>query len=221
MATPELVVMLTHHDCTVDNAATIFEQCKHSKAQYWGFKEKPLPLEQMKAVFAAMKACGKTTVLEVVEYTEAEGLEGAEIGAACGVDILMGTVYSDSIRDYCRAHNMRYMPFVGEIRERPSILEGTPEAMIEQARYCLARGVAGFDLLAYRYTGDVEALISRFVKEVKAPVCIAGSVDSYEKLDFLKQTEPWSFTIGGAFFDHCFGEEICEQINTVCDYLKK
>ena len=75
----ELIVMLTHNDLTVLNAAEIFDQCKNSKAQYWGFKEEPLPLEEMKKLFSYMKACGKTTFLEVVAYSEEEGLEGAKL----------------------------------------------------------------------------------------------------------------------------------------------
>ena len=47
---PHLIVMLTHHDCTVRNAYEIFEQCKRSKADFWGFKEQPLPLPQMKNI---------------------------------------------------------------------------------------------------------------------------------------------------------------------------
>ena len=67
----ELIVMLTHNDCTVKNAFEIFEECKNSKAKYWGFKEKGLPFEQMKDLFNYMKKCGKTTVLEVVEIGRA------------------------------------------------------------------------------------------------------------------------------------------------------
>ena len=64
-------------DYTVENAAQVFEQCKASKAQYWGFKEHPLPLEQMKKIYESMKQCGKTTFLEVVSYSEEEGLKQA------------------------------------------------------------------------------------------------------------------------------------------------
>lgn len=99
--TPELVVMLTYNDFTVDNAAEIFEKCKDSKAKFWGFKEHPLPLEQMKKLYARMKECGYTTFLEVVAYSETEGLESAKIAVECGCDVLMGTVFFDSINDYC------------------------------------------------------------------------------------------------------------------------
>ena len=66
---PELIVMLTHNDLTVENAYQVFEECKDSKALYFGFKEQPLPIEEMQRIFARMKECGKRTVLEVVEYT--------------------------------------------------------------------------------------------------------------------------------------------------------
>ena len=167
---PNLVVMLTHHDYTVENARAVFEESARSRAAYWGMKEEPLPLEDMKALYGRMKALGKITVLEVVAYTEAEGLAGAEIAAACGCDILMGTTYSDRIHAFCRENGLRYMPFVGEVVGRPSVLKGTIDSLISEARACLAKGVYGFDLLAYRYEGDPSALIRRFVAEVEAPV---------------------------------------------------
>ena len=51
---------------------------------------------------------------------------------------------------------MDYMPFVGQISGRPSVLEGTIEGMIEEAKttWWIQKGLKGFDLLGYRYTGD-------------------------------------------------------------------
>ena len=60
-----------------------------------------------------------------------------------------------------------------------------------------------------------------FVRRVNAPVCIAGSVNNYERLDELKDANPWSFTIGGAFFENRFDGTIAEQIDKVCDYMSK
>ena len=140
---PNLVVMLTHHDYTVRNAKEIFEACKASRAQYWGMKEEPLPQDELRSLYAQMKALGKTTVLEVVAYTEEEGLAGAETAAACGCDILMGTTYSKRILDYCRARHIRYMPFVGEVVGRPSVLKGSIDRIIEEANSCLEKGVFG------------------------------------------------------------------------------
>jgi len=216
-----LIVMLTHNDETVNNAHEIFEKCKNSDAKFWGFKEKSLPIEQMKNLYKYMKECGKTTFLEVVEYTEKEGLEGAKLALECGCDILMGTVFFDSINEFCQKNNLRYMPFVGNVTERPSILEGEIDEIIKEANEYLKKGVYGFDLLGYRYTGNAVELNERFVLEVNAPVCIAGSVNGYERLDELKNINPWSFTIGSAFFENKFDGSFEEQINKVCEYVKQ
>lgn len=216
-----LIVMLTHNDVTVKNAYEIFEQCKNSKAKFWGFKEKPLPIEEMKKLYDYMKECGKTTVLEVVEYTEEECMKGAQIAVECGCDILMGTLFFDSINEYCKENNLKYMPFVGKVTERPSILEGDIDEMIKEANNYIDKGAYGVDLLGYRYTGDAVELNKKIAEQVKAPVCIAGSINSYKRLDELKDANPWSFTIGGAFFENKFGEDFEEQINKVCEYMEK
>jgi len=203
----------------VENAYEIFEQCQDTKALYWGFKEQPLPIEEMKRIYSKMKECGKRTVLEVVAYTEAEGLEGAQMAATCGCDVLMGTCYSESIHKLCQQHNIDYMPFVGDIVGRPSILKGSIESMIAQAKMLKDKGVFGIDLLGYRYEEDPEKLISDYVKQVGNPVCVAGSIDSYERLQFIKKVQPWAFTIGSAFFENKFGDTFAEQINKVCDFI--
>lgn len=218
---PVLIVMLTYDDRTVSNARDIFEECKNSQAEYFGFKEEPLPLDEMKSLFSYMRECGKKTALEVVAYTEAEGISGAEAAVECGCDILMGTMYYESVHEICRKNGIKYMPYVGEITERPSVLDGSIDSIISEAKKCLEKGVDGFDLLGYRYTGDAAMLNRRFADEVNAPVCIAGSVDSFERLDEVKAASPWAFTIGSAFFDKRFGDGICQQINTVCEYMKR
>ena len=149
------------------------------------------------------------------------GTRGPKIAAECECDILMGTMYFDSIREFCQSKGIKYMPYVGNVVERPSVLEGSIDGMIAEAKECLEKGVDGFDLLGYRYTDDARELIERFVKEVDAPVCIAGSVDSYERLDELKDIAPWSFTIGGAFFNNRFDGTIPEQIDKVCKYIEE
>lgn len=216
---PELIVMLTHDDLTVENAYLVFEDCKDTKALYWGFKEQPLPLCEMQRIYRRMKECGKRTVMEVVAYTEAEGLEGAHMAAACGCDALMGTCFHDSILQFCQQHNIAYMPFVGKITGRPSLLEGSIESMVAESQALKTEGVFGIDLLGYRYNADAEQLISEMVAQTDLPVCVAGSIDSYERLQFIRDTQPWAFTIGSAFFEHKFGASIAEQINNVCDFI--
>ena len=219
--TPSLIVMLTYNDKTAANAAEIFDRCKDTSAVYWGFKEEPLPLPQMKELYKSMKRHGKKTALEVIAYDEEKSLEGAQMAVECGVDMLMGTMFFDSVNELCKEHGIRYMPFVGEVYDRPSVLGGDIDKMIADANECIRKGAYGIDLLAYRYTGDASELIRRFIKEVNAPVCIAGSVDSTARLDELKAAAPRYFTIGSAFFEGGFGEGFDRQIDKVVDYMKE
>ena len=211
--------MLTLDDQTVMNARELFEGCCDSEAEYFGFKEEPLPPGEMKELFGMMKQCGKKTVLEVVAYDEKKCIEGAELAVMCGCDMLMGTMYYDSVAEICRKNGLKYLPFVGDVTGRPSILDGTEEGMIDEAKKLVAKGVDGFDLLGYRFTGDASGLIERFVSETELPVVIAGSVNSYERLDEIRKVSPWGFTIGSAFFEKRFGSGFAEQINNVCNYI--
>ena len=220
---PELIVMLTHHDKTVENAIEVFEGAKDAPAKFWGFKEVGIPEEEMTKLVSIMKAAGKTTFLEVVDYTEEGCVEGAKVAVRCGFDVLMGTLYFDSVRKVAEEGGIKYMPFVGQISGRPSVLEGTIQGMIDEANNLVdAKGLTGFDLLGYRYTGDAVTLNSEFVKNVRGDVCLAGSVASFQRLDEVKATGAWAFTIGGAFLEKKFGDcSFGEQIKIVVDYMNK
>lgn len=218
---PELIVMLTYDDRTALNAPKIFEECKNAKAAIWGFKEEPLPLTEMIELYDRIHQCGKQTALEVVAYTERECLDGAKMALECGCDYLLGTCYFDSVNDFCQENNLKYMPYVGQITDRPSVLDGTVDGMIAEAKRYLKKGVYGINLLGYRFTGDAERLNREFVAAIDAPVVIAGSVDSYQRLDEIKDAAPWAFTIGSAFFDNQFEGTFEEQINKVVTYMEK
>lgn len=218
---PELIVMLTHNDKTVENAFDVFDKYKDSKATYWGFKESGILPEEMKKLYSYMTDCGKKTVLEVVSYTEQECLKGAYLAAEYGCDILMGTLFFNSVNRFCQRHNIKYMPFIGNVTGRPSVLNGEIKDIIDEANKYLKQGIYGFDLLGYRYTGDVNKLLKEFVLNVNAPVCIAGSINSYSRLDMVKEANPWAFTVGGAFFENKFKGSFGEQINKVYNYAKE
>lgn len=217
---PNLIVMLTHNDRTVTNAYEVFEQCKDCEVQYWGLKEEGISLEEMKRLFSYMKNCGKTTVLEVVAYSEKACMDGAKIAVECGCDILMGTLFYDSVNMFCKKNNLKYMPFVGNVRNRPSVLDGTIQDIIDEANLYIEKGVCGFDLLGYRYLGNANELIKQFTSKVDAQICIAGSINSFSRLDDIKNTGIWAFTIGSSFFENRFGNRIDEQIDIVNQYIK-
>ena len=202
---PDIIIMLTHHDVTVPNAAEVFEECKDlDQVKLWGFKNVGLPKDQMKALVAAMKAAGKTTFLEVVTYDEASCLDGAQTAIDCGFDYLMGTIYYDSVAKLLAANGMEYLPFVGKVSGSPSILEGTNEEIIQNARDLMDKGIKGFDILAYRHVVDGEKLAYEFCEAVDAQICIAGSINSFKRIDTMFDIGPWTFTMGSALFEKKF-----------------
>ena len=112
------------------------------------------------------------------------------------------------------------MPFVGKVTQIPSILEGDINEIIAEAKEYQKKGVYGFDLLGYRYVGDAVELNKKFVEEIEIPVCLAGSINSYMRLDEVKNVKPWAFTIGSAFFENKFDGTFKEQINKVYEYIE-
>ena len=220
---PEIIIMLTHHDVTVKNAAEIFEECKDLPIKFWGFKNVGLPKDEMKALAKAMKDAGKTTFLEVVTYDEASCLDGAQTAIDCGFDCLMGTLYYDSVAKLLKDNNMDYMPFVGKVSGSPSILEGSNEEIIANAKELMAKGIIGFDILAYRHVIDGEKLAREFCAAVDAKICIAGSISSYERIDTMFDIGPWTFTMGSALFDKNFipSGSFYENLEAVANYMAK
>ena len=220
---PELIVMLTYNDKTVENALELFNQMKDTPVTHWGFKDVGLPPQKMKKVVDSMNAAGKTTYLEVVSLTEEEGLTGAKLAVECGFDILMGTVFFDSINDYLKDKPVKYYPFPGHVHSHPSILDGTIEEIIQHSCDMEAKGVDGLDLLTYRYTGDAPRLLQEVVKATGVPMVSAGSIDSYDRIAEVRDTGAWGFTIGTAFFEKKFIPDgsFQENMMAVWDWLQK
>ena len=220
---PELIVMLTYNDKTVENALDLFNQMKDTPVTHWGFKDVGLPPEEMRKVVDSMNAAGKTTYLEVVSLTEEEGLAGAKLAAECGFRILMGTVFFDSINDYLKDKPVKYYPFPGHVHSHPSILDGSIDEIVQHARDMESKGVDGLDLLTYRYTGDAPNLLREVVKATGVPLVSAGSIDSFDRIAEVRDTGAWGFTIGTAFFEKKFIPQgsFRENMMAVWDWLQK
>ena len=189
---------------------------------HWGFKDVGLSREDMKKLVGEMNAAGKTTYLEVVSLAEAEGLAGAELAVECGFDILMGTVFFDSINEYIKDKPVKYYPFPGRVHGHPSILDGTPEEIVAHTRDMASKGVDGFDLLTYRYTGDPVALLPEVVRASNLPLVSAGSIDSLERVAEVRDAGVFGFTIGTAFFEKKFVPEgsFKDNMMMVWDWLQ-
>jgi putative N-acetylmannosamine-6-phosphate epimerase len=220
---PDIIIMLTHHDVTVKNAKEVFEECRDLPVKHWGFKNVGLPKDQMKELATLMKQAGKETFLEVVTYDEASCLDGAQTAIDCGFDYLMGTVYYDSVAKLLRDNGMEYLPFVGKVSGSPSILEGTNGEIIDNAKDLMARGIKGFDILAYRHVVDGEKLAREFCAAVNAKICIAGSINSYARIDTMFDIGPWTFTMGTALFEKKFVPDgsFRDNLKAVAEYMAK
>jgi len=218
---PELIVMLTHHDETVQNALALFEECKDLPVTHWGFKDVGLPRQQMKELVHHMKAAGKVTYLEVVSLSEEEGMVGAKLAVEAGFDVLMGTVYFDSIHQFLKDKPIKYYPFPGHVFSHPSIVDGAIEEVVNHALFLESKGVPGMDLLAYRYVGDARKLLQEVVKATKVPIVCAGSIATTVRIAEVWEAQAWGFTIGSAFFEMKFVPEgtFKENIKAVTDWL--
>ena len=102
---------------------------------------------------------------------------------------------------------MRFFPYVGQMVGHPCLLRGDDRRDRRDARRAEELGVDGINLLAYRYDGDVDALVEAVVGAVSLPVIAAGSVDSGERIRALGRPRRMGVhgRHGGA------GREVCSQ----------
>lgn len=219
----ELIVMLTYNDQTVENALELFEEMKDLPVRHWGFKDVGLPLEKMAEVVYSMRQADKTTFLEVVSLSEAEGMRGARLAVELGFDVLMGTVFFDSINDYLKDQPVKYYPFPGRVHSHPSILDGSIEEIVAHAQYLQSQQVDGMDLLTYRYTGDAARLLGEVVSATDLPLVSAGSIASLDRIAEVERTGAWGFTIGTAFFEKRFFPDgtFAQNVMAVWDFLQE
>jgi hypothetical protein len=220
---PAFILMLTYNDQTVKNALELFREYKDTPVMHWGFKDVGLPVPEMKQLVREMRQAGKTTFLEVVSLSEEEGLAGAKLAVEAGFDILMGTVFFESILDYLKDKPIQYFPFPGHVYSHPSILDGEIDEIVKHAQFLQSRGVQGMDLLSYRYVGDAPALLRAVVAATSVPIVSAGSIESYKRLGEVWDSGAWGFTIGSALFDRKFVPEgsFRHNILAVCNWLAK
>ena len=87
----------------------------------------------------------------------------------------------------------------------------------------MAKGIKGFDILAYRHVVDGEKLAYEFCEAVDAQICIAGSINSFKRIDTMFDIGPWTFTMGSALFEKKFLPEgsFRENLIAVADYMAK
>lgn len=198
--------MLTHNDVTVPNAKDCFSSSADLPVQYWGFKDVGLSGSQMESLVGDFRAAGKTPVLEVVSFDEADLKHAASLAVDCGVEYFTGATFSASVADIVHRAGIQYLPFCGQVGGSPIKLTGSPDEVLDDAQRICDRGADGVDLVAYRYAGgDPVALAKRVVHSLGGEkVLIAGSIDTAHRIQLMHEIGPLGYTIGGALFNGTF-----------------
>lgn len=214
---PEFIFMLTHEDVTVENALEVYDEVRNTGLRYVGFKDVGPSFETLKELAQTIHEGGHEVMLEVVSERREDELRSARAALDLGVDYLLGGTHADEVAEIVAGTGVRYCPFPGRIVGHPSLLRGGIEEISDSARKLAAmEEVWGLDLLAYRYDGDVDALVRSVVDAVDVPVIAAGSVDSAEKIGRLSDAGVWGFTVGSAIFDGTFtGGSVRERVERV------
>jgi hypothetical protein len=202
---PEFVFMLTRDDATVSEALDVYREVRDLGLRYVGFKDIGVSFERLRALTDAIHAGGQQVMLEVVSERREDELRSAAAALDLGVDYLMGGAHADEVTPLLAGSAIRYFPFPGTVIGHPSLLRGTIQQIAESARRLgAAPGVHGLDLLAYRYDGDVEALVRAVIAAAGAPVIAAGSISTAAQIQRLAELGVWGFTVGTAVFERQF-----------------
>ena len=223
----QLIYMLTKDDVTIPNALEVVDEIMDTNLRYIGFKdpqEGGLSPDKYTPLMAKLRETDMEIFIEVVSESEELNLRSAKLAVDLGVDYLIGGTFIDSSMQAIAGTDIGFFPYIGEIVGHPCVLEGTIKGIVEEGKMVKKKGIAGINLLAYRRepASEVPLLIQEVQKAVGLPLIIAGSINSFERIEKMQELDVWTFTIGGAIQDRIFvpGGTIKENINAVLEVLK-
>jgi hypothetical protein len=215
------VFMLTHHDTTVPNADTVYEQLRGTALHYVGFKDVGATPDELAIVAERAHSDGLEVFLEVVSTSKEEELASLEAARDIGVDWVMGGTHAEEGIRVLAGSGVKYCPFPGRIEGHPSILLGSIPEIARNAKELTAMDdVHGLDLLAYRHPSeDPIELIREVVNASSGPVIVAGSIVDAEQIRQVAAAGAWGFTIGGAIFEGLLpgAPDLAGQISAVLE----
>jgi len=197
----EFIFMLTRNDQTVADARSLYEQVASAGIRHFGCKDLGLPRKELEALLADIHVDGQTSYLEVVSETREATLESARVAAELAPDYLIGGTFVGLIQEIIAGSSIRFFPYIGHVIDHPCLLRGSIDEIAEDARHVQEAGVDGINLLAYRYDGEVPALINAVSAVTTLPLICAGSVDSLARVRELSSLGVWAFTVGTAALD--------------------
>jgi hypothetical protein len=215
----EFIFMLTRDDRTVNDARRVYESVLDTGISHVGCKDLGLPRDELAALIDDIRAAGHTSYLEVVSETAEATLQSARVAAEIRPDYLIGGTLIEPVQDIIAGTGIRFFPYIGQIIDHPCLLRGSIEEIAQDAVDAQELGVDGLNLLAYRYDGDVDALVEAVGKATSLPVIAAGSVDSAARIRALAERGVWAFTVGTAALDGALvpGAPLADQLRFILD----
>jgi hypothetical protein len=197
----EFIFMLTRNDETLADAREVYASVAAAGVRHFGCKDVGLPRKELEALLSDIENNGHTSYLEVVSESDEATLASARAAAEIQPDYLIGGTLIEPVQEIIAGTGIKFFPYVGRVVGHPCLLRGSIQEIADDARRAQALGLDGVNLLAYRYDGDVEALVDSVVSNTSLPVIAAGSVDSVERIRALARSGVWAFTIGTAALD--------------------
>jgi hypothetical protein len=217
--------MLTKDDVSVSDAFEIVGRLDRLPISVIGFKDIGLSFEALRDVTAAIREQGREVAMEVVSLDASSEFESVKMAMRLEVDHLLGGTHAEAVVEMIRGTTLCYFPFAGDVVGHPSRLRGTISQIVESGkRVGEIPGVAGLDLLAYRFSGNVEELLAAFISTVTVPVIVAGSIDGAAKIDAVSAAGAWAFTVGSAAFGRQFApdsQDLATQIEVILAALSQ
>jgi NAD(P)H-dependent flavin oxidoreductase YrpB (nitropropane dioxygenase family) len=197
----EFIFMLTRNDETLADAREVYASVAAAGVRHFGCKDVGLPRKELEALLSDIESNGHTSYLEVVSESDEATLASARAAAEIQPDYLIGGTLIEPVQEIIAGTGIKFFPYVGRVVGHPCLLRGSIQEIADDARRVEALGLDGVNLLAYRYDGDVGALVDAVVSNTSLPVIAAGSVDSVERIRALANHGVWAFTIGTAALD--------------------
>lgn len=197
----DFIFMLTENDETVPNAIELLDCLRSTGLKHVGCKEVGASPDVLKELVSRVRALGGTSYLELVGSTAEESLAATDRAIEFGFDCLFGGVDPERILSRCKG-KVNYFPFAGQIEGHPVQLRGTASDIAKDCQRLCEAGYPGIDLLLYRAVDDDHARILKACRTaVTGKLFVAGSVNSPERIEQLRNGGVDAFTIGSAILD--------------------
>jgi len=206
--------MLTRNDETIPNARAIYASIAELGLRHVGCKDVGLEKPELAKLIADIRFHGHKSYLEVVSESDDSMERSAHTAVEVGADYVIGGTAVERIQKVIAGTGMKFFPYIGSIVGHPCLLRGSIKEIVDDAKRVEQQGVDGINLLAYRYDGDVPALVRSVAAATPLPLICAGSVDSVERIETLRDLGVWAFTIGTAALDGSFvpGKPLDDQL---------